>query len=47
MLKNPDGRHRGMGFLKVADQKSLDKIVAQTGCDFMGRYLEIEKAKGK
>jgi len=41
------GRSKGMCFVKLASQDSLDKAVANNRCEHMGRYLNIEQAQGR
>jgi nucleolin len=43
-LKAPDGRSKGLAFVKFNDEDSLNTAIAKNNSDHMGRYLVIEKA---
>jgi nucleolin len=47
LLKGPDGRSKGIAFVRFDDEKSQNNAVKLNGSDFGGRYLKVEKSTGK
>lgn len=46
ILKGPDGRPRGMGFVKLTSLKGMEEALALDGVQMEGRNVRIEQAKG-
>jgi nucleolin len=47
LLKGPDGRSKGIAFIKFYDEKSLRKAVELSGSDLGGRTVQVEKTVPK
>lgn len=47
LLKNDDGRSKGIAFITFETEDGCNSAVAGSNCDFMGRYLVIERTKPK
>lgn len=46
LLTRPDGKPKGLGFVKFSKKSSFNKAIEMNGCDHMGRSLNIEEAYG-
>lgn len=47
LLTRPDGKPRGLGFIKFSKKSSFNKAIALNGSEHMGRTLNIEESYGK
>ena len=47
LLKNEDGRSKGLAFISFETEEALLKAIEGTGIEFMGRSINIEKTKPK
>lgn len=47
ILKDQDGRSRGIGFADLSYPNDLDKALRLSRSQFDGRSISIEKCKGK
>lgn len=45
LLKNTDGRSKGIAFVRFNDEESIANAVNQSGAEHMGRNITIEKTK--
>ena len=45
-MTRPDGKPKGLGFVKFCKKSSFNKAIEMNGCDHMGRSLNIEEAYG-
>lgn len=43
----PDGKSKGMAFVKFGRKSALNKALEMNGYEHMGRSLKIEEARGK
>jgi len=46
-LKGPDGRSKGIAFVRFNDEATLNNALEYNGSEHMGRYLVIEKTKAR
>lgn len=47
LLTRPDGKPKGLGFVKFGKKSSFNKAIELNGCTHMDRTLNIEEAYGK
>lgn len=47
LLTRPDGKPKGLGFVKFSKKSSFNKAIELNGCEHMGRSLNIEEAYGQ
>lgn len=47
LLTRPDGKPKGLGFVKFGKKSSFNKAIELNGCEHLGRTLNIEESYGK
>lgn len=47
LLTRPDGKPKGLGFVKFSHKSSFNKAIELNGSEHMGRSLNIEESYGK
>lgn len=47
LIKGREGKSKGTAFVSFKTEEACNKAIAESNCDFMGRYLIIEKIHPK
>jgi len=47
LLSRPDGKSKGIAFVKFGKRSELNAALELSGTEHMGRALKIEEARGK
>ena len=47
LLTRPDGKPRGLGFVKFSRKSSFNKALELNGAEHLGRTINVEEAYGK